>query len=655
MAENTSLEYRAKVSLDRLLPRLRKEAGPEENSVNLERWAEFEERLSQHWIHLFSPLLTLYGSRYDFFYHLEVIVHTMAQNWMERPVELVALDEEHEGDSGWFLRTDLVGGALYVDLFSENLSKLNEHIPYFKKIGISYLHLMPLFAVRPGDNDGGYAVSNYRSVNPSLGHIDELATLARRLREEGTSLVLDFVFNHTSDDHEWAKKARAGDPEYEAYYYLFSDRALPDEYEKNLREIFPTVRRGNFTYDETLRKWIWTTFNSFQWDLNYSNPDVFRAMAHEMLFLANAGVSVLRLDAIPFIWKKLGTSCENLPEAHLLIRAFNAVARVAAPSLTFKSEAIVAPDEVAKYVHPRECPISYNPLLMALLWDALATRTTRLLLYSLRKRFRLPEGCTWANYLRCHDDIGWTFDDGDAATLGINAYDHRQFLNAFYTGQFKGSFARGVPFQHNEDTNDMRISGTLASLAGLEQALEFEDDGLVEMAVRRILLLRGVIMSIGGFPLIYLGEEWGLLNDYSYITDPAKSGDSRWIHRPKMQWEYLETLDAPKSVSKRIYNDLLRLVELRKKSPAFNGSRTEFIDVNNTHLLAFVRSAHGQRVLVIVNFSDEPQEMDANHLRLSGQSTRLTDLLRGELYTTRAPLKLEPYQFVWLEPARSAP
>ncbi len=644
-------EREAALSLRRLIPRLRARAGIVDPGEAPARWEAFERRLRSHWPHLFGPLFGLYGGRYDFFYHLEEITATFLSSWMERPDDLVELDEVREETRDWILSPRTVGGALYVDLFSENLTNLREHIPYFEKIGLTYLHLMPLFAVRPGANDGGYAISNYRSVNPSLGDLEDLTELARLLREKGISLVLDFVFNHTSDEHEWARRARSGDPDYQAYYLMFPDRSLPDRYEENLREIFPTVRRGNFTWYEEMGKWVWTTFNSFQWDLNYANPEVFRAMAEELLFLANAGVEVLRLDAVAFLWKRMGTSCENLPEAHLLIRAFNAVARIAAPALAFKSEAIVAPDEVVRYIDQRECPISYNPLLMALLWEALATRDVRLLHHSLQRRFHLNDGCTWANYLRCHDDVGWTFDDGDAAEVGLDAYDHRQFLNDFYTGQFEGSFARGVPFQHNPETNDMRISGTLASLAGLEQALEREDPGLVEMAVRRILLLRGVIMSIGGFPLIYLGEEWGLLNDYGYIADPAKEGDSRWVHRPKMKWEYLERLDAPNSVSRRIYDELVRLVDVRKGTRAFRGSKTEFVEAGDRSLFAYVRSSAGQRVLVVANFSEEPREMEANRLRLGGGGSRFRDLLTGRTHTVRDPLAIEPYGLVWLEAA----
>ena len=289
--------------------------------------------------------------------------------------------------------------------------------------------------------------------------MDELAALAADLRAAGISLVVDFIFNHTSNEHEWARKAVAGEPGFEDFYLIFPDRTMPDAYEETVREIFPDDHPGSFVQLEDGR-WIWATFYHFQWDLNYANPAVFRAMAGEMLFLANQGVEVLRMDAVAFIWKRLGTPSESLPEAHLLLRAFNAVLRMAAPSLLFKSEAIVHPDEVIEYVSLEECQLSYNPLQMALTWEALATRDARMLQQALERRHALPAGTAWVNYVRSHDDIGWTFADEDAAELGIDGYAHRRFLNDFYVGRFPGSFSRGVPFQENPKTGDARVTGT---------------------------------------------------------------------------------------------------------------------------------------------------------------------------------------------------
>ena len=647
-----SLAFKADLTLQRLRPRIE------------ERWdrlkcgpllrQELEDRLAANWRPLFGLLYELYGSRYDFFYHVEQVVLTAVQAWWDRSESLREVDRHRIHQPDWFQSEQVVGGALYVDLFSENLAQLRQHVGYFKQLGLSYLHLMPLFAVRPGNNDGGYAISNYRSVDPRLGTIEDLRGLADDLREAGISLVLDFVFNHTSDDHEWAQRAQAGSGEYEEFYYIFPDRTEPDKYEATLREIFPTVRRGNFTWHDGMQQWVWTTFNSFQWDLNYSNPAVFRAMLEEMLFIANLGVDILRLDAVAFIWKQMGTNCENLPQAHTLIQAFNRLARIAAPGLLFKSEAIVHPDDVVKYIGKHECQISYNPTLMALLWESLATRKTTLLNQTLRHRFKLPETTAWVNYLRCHDDIGWTFDDQDAQAIGIDGYHHRNFLNRFYTGQFPGSFARGVPFQENLQTGDMRISGTMASLAGLEQAIEQDDEQLKELAIRRMLLLHGVILSIGGIPLLYLGEEWGMLNDYDFVKDPAKAGDTRWIHRPKMKWEYLEELDdhidsGNGSIRKRIFRAIQRLITVRTETPAFAGQQMELFASGNEHILGYVRCHDGDRVTVLANFSEHPQSVDGNKLRTAGFGRFFEDVLSQNTVPSSQPIALGAYEILWLK------
>ena len=640
----------AAIAKERLLPRLEARFA-EQRYAAPEEWAELAERFERHWPQLFALLYELYGEHWDLFFHLEQLLMAMCRSWFERSDALKALDRQREADPRWFESQEMVGGVLYVDLFSENLASLPQYLEYFKELGLTYLHMMPLFATPRGENDGGYAVSDYRSVSPELGTMEELAAVAGMLRRDGISLVLDFVFNHTSDEHEWARRAQDGDPYYQGFYHVFPDRTIPDAYERTLRDIFPTVRRGSFTWHDGLRKWVWTTFNSYQWDLNYANPAVFRAMAEEMLFLANVGVEVLRLDAVAFIWKRLGTDCENQPEAHQIIRAFNLVARIAAPALLFKSEAIVHPDEVIRYIAPEECQLSYNPMLMALLWESLATRRVTLLEHAMVRRHRIPSGCQWANYLRCHDDIGWTFDDVDARRVGLDPQGHREFLNRFYTGEFPGSFARGVPFQLNPDTGDLRISGTLASLAGLEEALEQDDSELIDMAVRRITLLRGVVLSVGGLPLLYLGDEWGFLNDYSYALDPAKASDSRWVHRQRAHWDVVQEWVEPQRLERRLFSELVHLIRVRTKLPAFGGAQTEIVPSGNPHVLAFIRQRSGQRIMVLANFCEAPQTVAGNVLRLYGPGYRFTDHVRGSSLevTAQEPLQLGAYDLFWLE------
>ncbi len=360
MLDAERVRQQAALSLGRLWPRLEARFQAQA-TASPDQWRVFEGRLRREWERLFGLLVALYGGHYDFFYHLEEITASAACSWFARPAWLKDLDEGREADPAWFQSQQMVGGVCYVDLFAGTIGGLREHLPYLKTLGLTYLHLMPLFEAPAGESDGGYAVSSYRRVNPKLGTIEELSELAREFQRDGISLVVDFVFNHTSDEHAWARRAQAGDPEYQEYYFVFPDRAIPDAYERTLREIFPTVRRGSFTWREDMLRWVWTTFNSFQWDLNYANPAVFRAMAEEMLFLANTGVEILRLDAVAFIWKRMGTSCENQPEAHMLIQAFNALARIAAPSMLFKSEAIVHPDDVLSYISPQECQTLVQP------------------------------------------------------------------------------------------------------------------------------------------------------------------------------------------------------------------------------------------------------------------------------------------------------
>ncbi len=644
----TPTERQIQTSLARILERLdARYAMVAKKKPNV--WKTFLRRLNEHFPHLFDLYFRLYADQYDFFYHLEDLITSLAQMWLERPSDLQELDAAREAKAGWFQSNQMIGGVAYVDLYAGDLKGIRRKIPDMKELGLTYLHLMPLFQVPDGENDGGYAVSSYRDVNPALGTMQELADLAHELRQNGISLVLDLVFNHTSNEHIWAQRAIAGDAEYQDYYRIFPDRIVPDEYEKNLREIFPDEHPGAFTFNAEMQKWVWTTFHSYQWDLNYANPVVFNRMAEEMLFLANNGVEVLRLDAVAFIWKQMGTSCENLAQAHWLIQAFNAVARIAAPALLFKSEAIVHPDEVARYIHADECQLSYNPLLMALLWESLATRKVTLLSQALLERFKIPSACAWVNYVRVHDDIGWTFSDEDAARLGINGYEHRKFLNAFYTGRFEGSFARGLPFQENPKTGDARISGTCASLAGLEKAQREETAVEVALAIQRILLIHAVILTIGGIPLIYLGDEVGTLNDYGYRDDPARAADSRWIHRSSADPQKYARRTDPATIEGRIYQGLRRLIDLRLTHPAFGGQEIQVIDTGSPHVLGYVRSNANQRVLIFANFSEGEQTLPANLLRLYGMSYQYMDILRGKPIP-EGKIGLGAYEFLAITP-----
>jgi amylosucrase len=412
---------------------------------------------------------------------------------------------------------------------------------------------------------------------------------------------------------------------------VFFDRALPDAYQPHLREIFPDRGSDNFLWVPELAGWVWSTFYEYQWDLNFGHPGLFDRMLAEMLFLANRGVDVLRLDAVPFIWKELGTDCENRPGAHRLIRAFNALAAMAAPALTFKSEAIVHPDQVASYVGREEAPLSYHPLYMVHLWEMLATRDTRLTRHALRKRYAIPAGTGWVNYIRGHDDIGWGFADEDAAVLGIDGDGHRRFLNAFYTGRFPGSFAGGLPFQENPRTGDCRIAGTTASLCGVEGARIAGDAAAMDLAVRRVILLHGLVLAMGGLPLIWLGDEVGRENDYRYEADPALARDARWVHRPIADWAAEDAARAdPDSPGGRIFRGLTRLIALRKAEPAFGGRGLAVLPLENPHVLGLERSNAGRRVVVLANVTERDQTVGDPALRAMLGRPPWVDRVTGE-------------------------
>lgn len=610
----------------------------------------FLHRLPQQLPRIVTSLSAVYGSGPEIWDVVARAVLTAWDAYAERPADLRDLDRQREGAAPWFTSREAVGGVCYVDRYAGTIAGLREQIPYFRELGLSYLHLMPLYESPAGNSDGGYAVSSYRRVDPALGTMEELAELAAELRSQGIALVLDFVFNHTSNEHEWARAAAAGDPHFERFYWIHRDRTLPDAFERTAREIFPDDHPGVFTrVDSTPAgraaspfdpdpRWVWTTFHRFQWDLNYANPEVFHAMAGEMLFLANQGAQVLRLDAVAFIWKQLGSTCESQPQVHDLLRAFRAVAALAAPAVEFKSEAIVHPDEVIRYVHPEQCALSYNPLQMALTWEALATRDVTLLSAALAERHETPEGTAWVNYVRGHDDIGWTFSDDDAARLGVDPAGHRRFLNAFYTGRHPGSFADGVAFQDNPRTGDCRICGTTASLLGLEA-----EPG---PAVDRILLAHSLAMSTGGVPLVYLGDEVGQLNDPHWSQEPGHGDDARWVHRPRRREADHERRHDLFSVQGRIFGGIRGMIAVRRSTPEFEGTTLIPFDTHNSHVLGYQRPGEHSLVLCLANVSDWSQFVTGE--TLSGFLPTATLLHAQSEVDLRGGILLEAHGFRWL-------
>lgn len=567
---------------------------------------------------LLESLAEVYGGHAAFDNFVADLIADALDTAAARNEELRVLDRRREVDPTWFLREDMIGYVCYADRFADTLAGVGTHLDLLGELGVRYLHLMPLLKPREGENDGGYAVEDYDAIDPRLGTMADLEGLAVALHERETALCVDLVLNHTAREHEWARKALAGDPTYRAFYRFFPDRTEPDAYERTLPEVFPDMAPGNFTHLPETDEWVWTTFHEFQWDLDWSNPAVFRAMVGELFRLANHGVDVVRLDAAPFLWKRLGTDCQNQPEAHRILQAIRALTRVARPGVVLKAEAIVGPDQLVPYLggHERfrpECDLAYDNQLMVMLWSALAARDATLPAQALRRRRTPPAGTGWVTYVRCHDDIGWAIADEDARAVGWDAFAHRRFLATFYAGDHEGSFARGHYFQVNPATGDARTSGSAASLAGLESALDRSDDDGVDAALTRLETLYAIVYSFGGIPLIYMGDEIALLNDVGWAADPAHAGDNRWVHRPPMDWSAAARRDDPTTVGGRMFAALRSLGAARGSTQALRSDATcTVLQASNPHVLAFLRThPRAAPVLVLANFSDAEQSVSA--------------------------------------------
>jgi len=624
-----------------------------------EELQHFYTRLGANFYTIFSLFNRLYGKHDDFREQALSLVETMAQQYIARPNVLKKRDIEREQDHNWFLHQKWVGMALYSDGFADDINGLKSKLGYFQDLGVNLIHIMPILKCPEGESDGGYAVSDFRHINENIGSMDELQSLSEALQKRGILLVLDVVVNHTSNEHEWAQRARKGEQKYQDYYYLFDSREIPDMFEETMPEIFPETSPGNFTWDEKMQKWVMTVFNCFQWDLNYSNPEVFIEILDIILYWSNKGADIVRLDAVAFLWKKIGSNSQNEREAHLILQLLKDCCQVTAPGTLFIAEAIVAPVEITKYfgedaINAKECEIAYNATFMALLWDAIATKNTKLLYQGIRSLPDKLERTTWLNYIRCHDDIGLGFDDNDVVAVGYEPYAHRKFLIDYYTGEYGDSHARGLPFGRNNKTGEARISGSLASLVGLESALLKDDPDEIDHSIQRTLLLHNLILSFGGLPLIYYGDEVGTVNDATYLEDETKANDSRWAHRPRIDWSKMELRKKPGTVEYRIFTALKQMIAVRKELSAFaDFNNRELYDVGNPHLFVFSRFnlTTSEHILVVSNFDSSPQYLNLDDLshKAFNQFCPMIDVITGESPAMfKNQLVVPPFHYYWL-------
>jgi len=602
-------------------------------------------RLQRWWPDLHDGLAAVYGSRAEDTAARLVQLATAA--YAAREPDLKRLDLVRSLEPDWFQQPAMTGYAAYADRFAGTLAGVADRVDYLRELGIRYLHLMPLLRPRDGDSDGGYAVADYRDVRADLGTVDDLRALARTLRESGISLVLDLVLNHVAREHRWAEAARAGDQRYRDYFHVFADRELPDAYEGTLPEVFPDFAPGNFSWDDDLAGWVWTTFNGFQWDVNWANPDVFVEYSDILLFLANAGVEVVRLDAIAFLWKRLGTDCQNQPEVHAITQALHALTRIACPALLFKAEAIVGPADLVHYLgqgahHGKVSDLAYHNSLMVQIWSMLAAGDVRLAAHALGHLPPAPSTTAWITYVRCHDDIGWAIDDRDAAAVGISGWAHRAFLSDYYAGEFAGSAARGLVFQANPATGDRRISGTAASLAGIEAG--------DERGVPRLLLAHALAFGWGGIPVIWSGDELAMPNDPHWADEPGHQGDNRWTHRPRLTEADLDRRTDAGSAAGQVFGGLRALIAARARLPHLDASvGSEIAPLADPGVLPVLRRHPLGAMLGLYNVTDSWRCYPAWRLDEFGIADP-QDALAGTPVRAGEDgnLWLAPYQAMWI-------
>ncbi len=600
----------------------------------------YEGRLKRH----MDELKWLYMELYDAPDMFEELCGNMSRVYKERKKVLKELDLKREADPEWFKGNDMLGMMIYTGLFGGTLKGVEKHLDYLQSCGVNYVHLMPLMESPKDRSDGGYAVADFRKVQPELGTVDDLEHLADSCHKKDMSLCLDFVMNHTSEDHEWAKRARAGEKEYQDRYFFYDTWDIPAEYEKTVPQVFPTTAPGNFTWLEDCRKHVLTTFYPYQWDLDYRNPAVFNEMMYNFLFFANLGVDVIRIDAVPYIWKELGTSCRNLPKVHTIVRMMRMIGEIVCPGILLLGEVVMEPAKVAPYfgtVEKPECHMLYNVTTMATIWHTVAVQDARLLRKQLDSVYGLPKSYTFLNYLRCHDDIGWGLDYDQLEKWDMFQASHKRYLNDFYLGKTWESFSRGELYNDDPVTQDARFCGTTASMCGVETALETRDENALEQALRLDLMLHAFMLMQAGIPVIYSGDEIGQLNDYSYKNEPEKAVDSRYVHRSSFRWDLAENAHKTGTVQGRIFEGLRKLETIRGDHEAFTAqAHGETIGWEDKAVLGIMRTGKTEKITGIYNFGRSEKTVSW----IGGGK----DLLTGEDGAPDGYVTLQPYGFIWL-------
>ena len=601
----------------------------------------FEKRLNKHYDELKWLYIELFHDENAFVYFCSML----AKYYNDRSVLLKKMDRKREKNPSWYQGHELLGMLMYTNAFAGTLQGVRDHLDYIKECGVNYLHLMPIMETPIGRSDGGYAVSDFGKVQPALGTMNDLLELTNDCHNNGISVCLDFVMNHTSEDHEWARRARNGEKEYQDRYFFYDNWDIPNEYEKTVPQVFPQTAPGNFSWNEETHKIVMTTFYPYQWDLNYANPVVFNDMTANMLNLCNHGIDIIRLDAVPYIWKEIGTTCRNLPQVHSLVRLMRMTTEIVCPGTLLLGEVVMDPSKVIPYfgtVEKPECHMLYNVTTMASTWHTVATRDVHLLKHQLETVFALPNQYTFLNYLRCHDDIGWGLEYDFLKQFGIEEVSHKKYLNDYLTGRGYNSDARGELYNDDPRLGDARLVGMTASLVGIEAADFERDENKLERSIRYDVMLHAFLFTQSGIPVLYSGDEIGQINDWSYHDNPLKWDDSRYLHRGDMNWEHASLRHDLSTRQGKLYSQLTQIRKIREKYDVFDShGDTWVIETYNDHILGIGRYYKGQVLIGLFNFSANDETAWIN------EEGNYIDLLTGDSREAKA-VNIPAQDFVWL-------
>lgn len=594
-------------------------------SKAVKKTAEYTKRFDERYDELKWLYCELYNNNMEAF---DWLCDSLYGYYQERNADLKKLDRSRVKNPDWYKQNDLLGMMMYTNAFAGTLKGVKEKLPYVKSCGVNYLHFMPLLESPKGRDDGGYAVADFRKVKPELGTMEDLEDLTAECHRQGISCCLDFVMNHTSEDHEWAMAARNGDPVARSRYFFYDDWFVPNIYEETVPEVFPTTAPGNFTWINDCNQVVMTTFYPYQWDLNYANPMVFNDMVGNMLYMANRGIDVIRLDAVPYIWKQIGTNCRNLPQVHTLVRMMRIISEIVCPGVLLLGEVVMEPSKVVPYfgtVDKPECHMLYNVTTMASTWNTIATKNVGLLKRQMDQVCALPKDYVFLNYLRCHDDIGWGLDYDWLAQFGIDEVAHKKFLNDYFTGKGYNSDSRGELYNDDPRLGDARLCGTTASLSGLEAGQYEANADKIEQAIACDLMLHGYLLAQSGIPVLYSGDEIGQTNDYTYKNDPDKCADSRYLHRGNFPWDKVENKDP---VAMKIFDALRHMEDIRASHDVFSCNANVYtMETGCASVLGIVREYAGHELRAFFNFSNMDQLI---WTMPEDQADIYTDLISGK-------------------------